>query len=179
MLKIKQLKGIANYEETLNKMNSKVLEVSEDIKKEEIWILEHQKVYTAGSSTPKEFKIKKINDIPVINIIENLLIKVFEQNNIKLFTIKETNRGLWTKDQITKKNKKIVFIGLRYSKGVIYHGISINFDLHLVNFKKINPCGLNAGQISSLKELKIKFNKEKIINELIKEFINQFDLNLI
>jgi len=214
MLKIKQLKGIANYEETLNKMNSKVLEVSEDIKKEEIWILEHQKVYTAGSSTPKEFKIKKINDIPVIfinrggkityhgpgqliiypilnlrkrklniieyiNLIENLLIKVFEQNNIKLFTIKETNRGLWTKDQIAKKNKKIVFIGLRYSKGVIYHGISINFDLHLVNFKKINPCGLNAGQISSLKELKIKFNKEKIINELIKEFINQFDLNLI
>lgn len=214
MLKIKQLKGIANYEETLNKMNSKVLEVSEDIKKEEIWILEHQKVYTAGSSTPKEFKIKKINNIPVIfinrggkityhgpgqliiypilnlrkrklniieyiNLIENLLIKVFEQNNIKLFTIKETNRGLWTKDQITKKNKKIVFIGLRYSKGVIYHGISINFDLHLVNFKKINPCGLNAEQISSLKELKIKFNKEKIINELIKEFINQFDLNLI
>jgi len=214
MLKIKQLKGIANYEETLNKMNSKVLEVSEDIKKEEIWILEHQKVYTAGSSTPKEFKIKKINNIPVIfinrggkityhgpgqliiypilnlrkrklniieyiNLIENLLIKVFEQNNIKLFTIKETNRGLWTKDQIAKKNKKIVFIGLRYSKGVIYHGISINFDLHLVNFKKINPCGLNAGQISSLKELKIKFNKEKIINELIKEFINQFDLNLI
>jgi lipoate-protein ligase B len=78
-----------------------------------------------------------------------------------------------------KKNKKIVFIGLRYSKGVIYHGISINFDLHLVNFKKINPCGLNAEQISSLKELKIKFNKEKIINELIKELINQFDLNLI
>jgi lipoyl(octanoyl) transferase len=214
MLKIKQLKGIANYEETLNKMNSKVLEVSEDIKKEEIWILEHQKVYTAGSSTPKEFKIKKINNIPVIfinrggkityhgpgqliiypilnlrkrklniieyiNLIENLLIKVFEQNNIKLFTIKETNRGLWTKDQTTKKNKKIVFIGLRYSKGVIYHGISINFDLHLVNFKKINPCGLNAEQISSLKELKIKFNKEKIINELIKELINQFDLNLI
>jgi lipoyl(octanoyl) transferase len=68
MLKIKQLKGIAKYEETLNKMNSKVLEVSEDIKKEEIWILEHQKVYTAGSSTPKEFKIKKINDIPVIFI---------------------------------------------------------------------------------------------------------------
>src|SRR6056300_102414 len=128
MLKIKELKGIANYEETLNKMNSKVLEVSEDIKKEEIWILEHQKVYTAGSSTPKEFKTKKINNIPVIfinrggkityhgpgqliiypilnirkrklniieyiNIIEEIVIRVFRNNKIRLFTKKETNRG--------------------------------------------------------------------------------------
>ena len=37
MLRIKQLKGRVNYVEALNKMNSKVLEVSEDIKNEEIW----------------------------------------------------------------------------------------------------------------------------------------------
>ena len=55
MLKIKQLKGRINYVEALNKMNSKVLEVSEDIKNEEIWFLEHQSVFTAGSSTPKNF----------------------------------------------------------------------------------------------------------------------------
>ena len=214
MLKIKQLKGRANYEETLNKMNSKVLEVSENIKNEEIWFLEHQKVYTAGSSTPKNFKLTKINNIPVIfinrggkityhgpgqliiypilnlrkrrlniikyiDIIEKILIKIFKQNDIELFTKKETNRGLWVKDQKIKKDKKIVFLGLRYSKGVVHHGISINFDLPLENFRKINPCGLNAGQISSLTEMNIKFNKEKIVNGLKKEFINQFDLNLI
>ena len=39
-------------------MNSKVLEVSEDIKNEEIWFLEHQSVFTAGSSTPKNFNEK-------------------------------------------------------------------------------------------------------------------------
>ena len=59
MLKIKQLKGRINYVEALNKMNSKVLEVSEDIKNEEIWFLEHQSVFTAGSSTPKNFNEKK------------------------------------------------------------------------------------------------------------------------
>ena len=68
MLKIKQLKGRINYEEALNKMNSKVLEVSEDIKNEEIWFLEHQSVFTAGSSTPKNFNQKKINNIPVVFI---------------------------------------------------------------------------------------------------------------
>ena len=212
MLKIKQLKGRINYVEALNKMNSKVLEVSEDIKNEEIWFLEHQSVFTAGSSTPKNFNEKKINNIPVvfinrggkitfhgpgqliiypilnikkrklniieyINKIEEIIIKVFKNNKITLFAKKETNRGLWTRDKKNKKDKKIIFIGLRYSKGVIYHGISINLDLSLVDFRKINPCGLEADQISSLKELNITYNKKELINDLKMEFISQFDLN--
>ena len=214
MLRIKQLKGRIKYLEALNKMNSKVLEVSKDINNEEIWFLEHQSVFTAGSSTPKNFNKKKINNIPVvfinrggkitfhgpgqliiypilnirerklniieyINIIEKIVIKVFKNNKIKLFTKKETNRGLWTKDKKNKVDKKVIFIGLRYSKGVIYHGISINFDLSLTDFRKINPCGLKAGQISSLKELNINYDKKKLINELKDEFISQFGLNLI
>ncbi len=214
MLRIKQLKGRINYVEALNKMNSKVIEVSENIKNEEIWFLEHKPVFTAGSSTPKNFNEKKINNVPVvfinrggkitfhgpgqlviypilnirirklniieyINIIEKIMIRVFKNNKIILFTRKETNRGLWAKDKKDKKDKKIIFIGLRYSKGVIYHGISINIDLSLTDFRKINPCDLDADQISSLKELNIRFNKEKLINDLKAEFISQFDLNLI
>ena len=212
MLRIKQLKGRINYVEALNKMNSKVLEVSENIKSEEIWFLEHQNVFTAGSSTPKNFNEKKIDNIPVvfinrggkitfhgpgqliiypilnikkrklniieyINKIEKIIIKVFKKNRITLFTKKETNRGLWTRDIKNKKDKKIIFIGLRYSKGVIYHGISINLDLSLVDFRKINPCGLEVDQISSLKELKITYNKKELVNDLKIEFKSQFHLN--
>ena len=212
MLRIKQLKGRINYVEALNKMNSKVLEVSENIKNEEIWFLEHQSVFTAGSSTPKNFKEKKINNIPVvfinrggkitfhgpgqliiypilnikkrklniieyINKIEEIIIKVFKNNKITLFAKKETNRGLWVRDKKNKKDKKIIFIGLRYSKGVIYHGISINLDLSLVDFRKINPCGLEVDQISSLKELNITYNKKELVNDLKIEFISQFHLN--
>ena len=75
--------------------------------------------------------------------------------------------------------KKIIFIGLRYSKGVIYHGLSINFDLNLVDFRKINPCGLDGNEISSLKELNINYNKDKIIKELKEKFIEIFGLNPI
>ena len=212
MLRIKQLKRRVNYVEAINKMNSKVLEVSENIKNEEIWFLEHQSVFTAGSSTPKNFNEKKINNIPVvfinrggkitfhgpgqliiypilnikkrklniieyINKIEKIIIKVFKKNRITLFAKKETNRGLWTRDRKNKKDKKIIFIGLRYSKGVIYHGISINLDLSLVDFRKINPCGLRGDQISSLKELNITYNKKELVNDLKIEFISQFHLN--
>ena len=109
--------------------------------------------------------------------MKRLLLKYSKKNRITLFAKKETNRGLWTRDRKNKKDKKIIFIGLRYSKGVIYHGISINLNLSLVDFRKINPCGLEADQISSLKELNIKYNKKELVNDLKNEFINQFHLN--
>lgn len=212
MVKIKQLKGYVNYSDTLVKMEDLVKKVSEDIKKEEIWFLEHNKVFTAGSSTPKEFNKNKINNIevlkvnrggkityhgpgqmiiyPIINIkfrklnlieyinqIEEICIDVFQDNQIELFRKKEKNRGLWVKSEIGLK--KIIFIGLRYSKGVIHHGLSINFNNDLENFRKIDPCGLHRREISSLKELKVSYNKNKITKELKESFTKKFDLNLI
>tara|TARA_Y100000768_G_scaffold24666_1_gene16657 strand:+ start:171 stop:809 length:639 start_codon:yes stop_codon:yes gene_type:complete len=212
MLKIKQLKGKVKYQTINNKMSIQVAKVSENIDKEEIWLLEHEKVFTAGSSSPKGLSKRRINNIPIINVnrggkvtyhgpgqlviypilnlkkrkmniinyinlIEDICIEVFKNNSIKLFKKKEKNRGLWV--SINKIDKKIIFIGLRYSKGVIYHGLSINFSNNLKDFRKIDPCGLDGSEISSLKELRINYNKKKIINDIKKKFIEIFDLNLI
>jgi len=212
MSKIKQLKGYVNYSEILDKMEKTVKKVSENIKYEEIWFLEHKEVFTAGSSTPKEFNEEKINNIEVhkvnrggkityhgpgqliiyplinikarnmniidyINVIEDICIGVFNNNQIELIRKKEKNRGLWVKR--AKGSRKIIFIGLRYSRGVIYHGLSINFHNDLEKFRKINPCGLDGKEISSLEELGINYDKDKIIKELKERFIQKFDLNLI
>ena len=149
MSKIKQLKGYVNYSEILDKMEKTVKKVSENIKYEEIWFLEHKEVFTAGSSTPKEFNEEKINNIEVhkvnrggkityhgpgqliiyplinikarnmniidyINVIEDICIGVFNNNQIELIRKKEKNRGLWVKS--AKGSRKIIFIGLRYSR---------------------------------------------------------------
>ena len=212
MSKIKQLKGYVNYSEILDKMEKTVKKVSENIKYEEIWFLEHKEVFTAGSSTPKEFNEEKINNIEVhkvnrggkityhgpgqliiyplinikarnmniidyINVIEDICIGVFNNNQIELIRKKEKNRGLWVKS--AKRSRKIIFIGLRYSRGVIHHGLSINFHNDLEKFRKINPCGLDGREISSLEELGINYDKDKIIKELKERFIQKFDLNLI
>jgi lipoyl(octanoyl) transferase len=212
MSKIKQLKGYVNYSEILDKMEKTVKKVSENIKYEEIWFLEHKEVFTAGSSTPKEFNEEKINNIEVhkvnrggkityhgpgqliiyplinikarnmniidyINVIEDICIGVFNNNQIELTRKKEKNRGLWVKS--AKGSRKIIFIGLRYSRGVIHHGLSINFHNDLEKFRKINPCGLDGREISSLEELGINYDKDKIIKELKERFIQKFDLNLI
>ena len=49
-------------------MNKHVQKVSENINSEEIWLLEHEEIFTTGSSTPKDFTKRKINNIPVIKI---------------------------------------------------------------------------------------------------------------
>ena len=207
MIEIKQLKGQKKYQEVSKLMNKHIQKMSENAKEEVIWFLEHQKVFTAGSSTPKEFKVDQINKIPVIkvnrggkitfhgpgqlviyplinlkkrkiniidyiNSLEDICIKAFKKNDIKLFRKKEKNRGLWVEND--NELKKIIFIGLRYSKGIIHHGLSINFNLDLDNFQKIDPCGLNSKDISSLKELKINYNKEKIYRDLKEEFMKVF-----
>ena len=207
MIEIKQLKGLKNYQEVTKIMNNHIQKMYENVKDEEIWFLEHQNVFTAGSSTPKEFKIDKINKIPIIrvnrggkitfhgpgqlviyplinlkkrkkniidyiNSLEDICIKAFKRSEIKLYRKKEKNRGLWIEKN--KKLKKIIFIGLRYSKGIIHHGLSINFNLNLDNFQKIDPCGLNSKDISSLKELKINYNKGKIYRDLKEEFMKVF-----
>ncbi len=207
MIEIKQLKGQKKYQDVTKLMNIHIQKMYENVKDEEIWFLEHQNVFTAGSSTPKEFKIDEINKIPVIkvnrggkitfhgpgqlviyplinlkkrkkniidyiNSLEDICIKAFKKSNIKLYRKKEKNRGLWVENN--NELKKIIFIGLRYSKGIIYHGLSINFNLDLDNFQKIDPCGLNSEDISSLKELKIKYNKEKIYQDLKEEFMRVF-----
>ena len=207
MIEIKQLKGHKKYQEVTELMNEHIQKMSENVKDEEIWFLEHQKVFTAGSSTPKEFRLNEINNIPVIkvnrggkitfhgpgqlviyplinlkkrkmniidyiNSLEDICIKAFKRSDIKLYRKKEKNRGLWVKNN--NELKKIIFIGLRYSKGIIHHGLSINFNLELDNFHKIDPCGLNSKDISSLKELKINYNKGKIYQDLKKEFMKVF-----
>ena len=207
MIEIKQLKGKKKYEEITKLMNIHIQKMSENVKEEEIWFLEHQKVFTAGSSTPKEFKINEINKIPVIkvnrggkitfhgpgqlviyplinlkkrkkniidyiNSLEDICIKAFKRSDIKLYRKKEKNRGLWVENN--NELKKIIFIGLRYSKGIVHHGLSINFNLDLDNFQKIDPCGLNSKDISSLKELKINFSKRKIYQDLKEEFKRVF-----
>ncbi len=212
MLKIKQLKGKKNYSETIKKMNKQVLKVSENAEKEEIWFLEHDMVFTSGSSSSKKYDKDRIDNIPLvkvnrggkityhgpgqlviypiinikkrklniinyINLIEDICIKVFKKYSISLIKKKEKNRGLWVK--YNNLEKKIIFIGLRYSKGVIHHGLSINFENNLKYFRKIDPCGLNNKEISSLKEIGIIYNKKKIIKSLKVEFIEKFGPNLI
>lgn len=199
MIKIKQLKGLQDYEDTVIKMENAVTKIVQNKINDQIWFLEHKDIYTAGSSAeiniknwskklPKIIKVNRGGKVTyhgpgqiviylIVNLkkrgmglidfitkLEEICLEVFYKNKIELVSKKEKNRGLWLKKRDIIK--KIIFIGLRYSKGVVYHGLSINFNVDLNLFRKINPCGLDINEISSLDELGIKYNKKKIIKDL-------------
>ena len=49
--------------------------------------------------------------------------------------------------------KKICSIGIAIRKGVTYHGFALNINPNMAHFAFINPCGLNAAQITSISSL--------------------------
>lgn len=59
------------------------------------------------------------------------------------------NNGLWSSEN-KKKNKKVGFIGLRIKNGVVYHGLSLNYDADLGAFLKHSPCDISGDQAGNL-----------------------------
>ena len=93
-------------------------------------------------------------------IIESLLeldIKAYKKNNIV---------GIWTLDK-EKKEAKIASLGLRVSKGIIYHGLSLNVSCDLSNFYKIDPCGIKDSRVTSVKNLKTLISRNEV-DEVLK-----------
>ena len=80
----------------------------------------------------------------IIYCLSELGIIAYKKNNLI---------GIWTKDK-QGNDAKIASLGLRVSRGIIYHGLSINIDCDLSYFKKIDPCGIKNSYVTSVASLK-------------------------
>ena len=83
-------------------------------------------------------------------------------------------RGVrWVRCEVLDKEKQepnIASLGLRVSKGIIYHGLSLNVSCDLSNFYKIDPCGIKDSRVTSVKNLKNLVNKNEV-DEVLKRKI--------
>jgi len=196
-IEIKLSKKRISYEKAMLFMNKRVQEVKNGDNNELLWILEHPKTYTAGVSfkknevIDKKIKIIKTNrggkitlhnpgqkiiyfvidlnkrkkDIrKLITILENSIIEFLKTYKIKAKEDKK-NIGIWV------KGKKIAAIGLRVSRWIAFHGVSINISNNLKEYLKIIPCGLDNTKITSIyseKKIVPKNYEKLLINILIK-----------
>lgn len=53
--------------------------------------------------------------------------------------------GLWF------EGKKVGFLGLRVAGGVVYHGLSLNYNADLEAFKRYSPCDISGDQVGNIK----------------------------
>ena len=177
--------GIKQYQETFSAMKDFVAK-GED---ESIWMLEHYPVFTLGTAADQKHILKR-TDIDILqadrggevtyhgpgqlviyfllNIkkrnlgpkkfvkhLEDLVQKTLSDFQIQSNTI-EGSPGVYV------DSKKIASIGLRFSKGYSYHGISINVDMDLDPFKNINPCGYEGLQVTQIKDIYSNITLEKV-----------------
>ena len=189
------------YDDALKLLEERLADISISKKGDLIWILEHEEIYTAGTSyKEKEILNKDINLIKtnrggkitlhnkgqkIIYFALNLnkkkkdirnLVKLVEKSIIEFLILYKIKASTDKKDiGIWVNKKKIGAIGIRVSRWIAYHGCSINISNNLKYYKKIIPCGLDNKKITSVeKESKIKILNinNKIKNIFLKNLKN-------
>lgn len=85
--------------------------------------------------------------------------------------------GIWVHDK-TNNVSKIVSIGLRVSKWVSWHGLSININPNLHAFEGIVPCGIKEHGVTSVQALKEDVSMRSFDKHLIQNWTSIFGTSL-
>ena len=200
-IEIKKSQKPVKYEEALRIMEDRLLQIDQKKSKDLIWILEHQNIYTAGTSFKENeildnsIKVFKTNrggkityhgpgQLVCYFVIDLKKIKKDIRNFISIIekTIIDSLKSYNINTFSDKKNigiwyddnseiKKVAAIGVRVSKWIAYHGFSINIDNDLKKYDAIIPCGINDKGITNLKTINNQSYTD-LKDRIIKNFIS-------
>ena len=200
-IEIKKSTKPIKYNDALTQLEARSKLVSKNEDKELIWILEHEPIFTAGTSYSKNDIIDKS-----INIYETnrggkityhgpgqlMFYFVIDLKNkkkdIRKFisvienSIIETLREFKIECHADRDNigiwfnnkgklEKIAAIGVRVSKWIAYHGFCLNINNDLKPYKKIIPCGISDKKVTNLTNIS-NIKFNKIDEILINKFIS-------
>jgi len=176
-MKVKYL-GRVDYLSTQQAMQQFVQNSAQDTESE-IWLLEHNPVYTQGTACDSVTLAP--SDIPVVksdrggqityhgpgqlimyvmlnlkksDLGVKLLVNALEQSVIdylgRFDVIAERKEGA---PGVYIDGDKISALGLRVKKGFSYHGLSLNVSMDLTPFNNIDPCGYQGMQVTQLQNV--------------------------
>ena len=191
--------GLTEYSETFEEMKTFTKSRTPDTI-DEIWVTEHQPVFTQGIAG-KEEHILVPGEIPIVFsdrggqvtyhgpgqvmayllfdlrrkkvLVRELVFKIEQAIICALRELAIDGERLAGAPGIYVDSKKIASLGLRVSRGCSYHGLSLNVDMDLEPFERINPCGLkNIGvtQVSDLVSSRVDEIEELLLKAIGDEF---------
>tara|TARA_B100001013_G_scaffold331884_1_gene247777 strand:- start:186 stop:806 length:621 start_codon:yes stop_codon:yes gene_type:complete len=202
-IEIKKSIKTIKYKSAIKKMEARLEELNSEKNNELIWILEHEEVYTGGTSYKEnEILDKSINLIKtnrggkithhgpgqlICYFVLDLkkrgknirkLISIIEKTIIE--TLKDfkintfaDNKNIGIWFKNKKKIEKVAAIGIKVKKWIAYHGFAINISNDLSKYKKIIPCGIKRKSVTNLNT--IKKQDYKILSE---KLVNKLLSNL-
>ena len=178
----KSIKPI-KYNEAIKFLEQRLMYINDNKKSDLIWVLEHEEIYTAGTSYKEEEILNK--DISLIKtnrggkityhgpgqLICYFVIDLKQRNrdirkfitlieNTIIESLSEYNINSFGDPKnigiwINEKAeiKKVAAIGIKVSKWIAYHGFAINIDNDLTKYENIIPCGISDKGVTNLKKI--------------------------
>lgn len=147
---------------------------------DELWLVEHEPVFTLGQAGRPEH-VLAAGDIPVLHVdrggqvtyhgpgqlvayplldIKRLKLGVREYvqriEQAVIDTLAEWNIDAGRRDGapgVYVGDAKIAALGIRVRRGCTFHGLAFNVAMDLAPFRRINPCGYQGLQVTSVLDL--------------------------
>ena len=180
--------GEVVYARTWHEMQSFTESRSPDTP-DELWLLQHSPVFTLGRNGKLEHLLDT-GDIPVIQVDRGGQVTYHGPGQLVVYTLLDLSRrqlgvqslvrlleqaiidllaaygvGATRRDRapgVYVDDRKIAALGLRVRRGCCFHGVSLNVDMDLTPFSKINPCGYPGQQVTQLADLGVREPLETI-----------------
>ncbi len=197
---VKTLPGLTPYAQTLTGMETLALSIAAGNAEEQVWLLEHPPLYTAGTSANPAELID--NRFPVFNAgrggrytyhgpgqrVGYVMINLGQRGrDVRCFVhalegwvidaLGTLGVTCWRADgrvgiwtDARGQEAKIGAIGVRVKKWVTLHGFSINVAPDLAHFGGIIPCGLPEFPVTSLADLGVSSTMADLDHALMCSF---------
>ena len=159
---------------------------------DELWLLEHPSVFTLGMNGKPEHVLAP-GDIPVLPVDRGgqatyhgpgqlvaylmldlrragigvkRLVQLLEQSVVDWLGAHGVSaRARRDAPGVYVDGAKVAALGLRVKRDCSYHGLSLNVDLDLAPFSRINPCGHPGLPITRLRDLGLDLSVEQVGDE--------------
>lgn len=173
---------------------------------DELWLVEHPPVYTLGLAGKEEHLIDA-GSIPVVRVDRGGQVTYHGPGQVVLYTLLDLRRhGLGVRELVMRLEQavitlltsygiygvrrtgapgvyvgaaKIAAVGLRVRQGCCYHGLSLNVDLDLAPYARINPCGYAGLAVTQLGDLGGPVEMHAVGSALAAHVAAQFDCTLM
>lgn len=203
-LKVKYFSTLQAYEPILKAMQS-FTDDRAPSDPDEIWLLQHFPVFTQGQAGKAEHLLAP-GDIPVVQVDRGGQVTYHGPGQLVAYLMLDLKRlGIGPRELVTRieqaliallkrfglnaearreapgvyiNHAKIASIGLRIRKGRSYHGLSLNVDMELEPFHRINPCGYQNLEMIQLKDMalpdSLDSSLDSVADQLVEEIGNVF-----
>ncbi|EPA0547294.1 lipoyl(octanoyl) transferase LipB [Vibrio alginolyticus] len=199
-LVVKRL-GRQDYEPVWKAMHEFTDQRTEETR-DEVWLVEHNPVFTQGQAGKAEHLINT-GDIPVVQsdrggqvtyhgpgqLVAYFLVNLRRKKlgvrdlvttieNLVINTLKAYNIDSAARPDapgVYVAGKKICSLGLRIRKGCSFHGLALNVNMDLTPFLRINPCGYEGMEMVQVSQFGGPDNVEAVEKQLIEELVTLLD----